>query len=123
MATPSSIGSPAMLVLRSTGHSGSEWLASLLASAKVTTFFQFFGNCHRDGEPIEDGVAIQEQLELFRTGCSCQQTSSPAHLYSSDEMMQNFKENSTEIRGKSLFECNAAPLKHKVITGVFCNSK
>jgi hypothetical protein len=75
------------------------------------------------GEPIEDGVAIQEQLELFRTGCSCQQTSSPAHLYSSDEMMQNFKENSTEIRGKSLFECNAAPLKHFLITGVFCNSK
>ena len=34
-----------LFVLRSTGHSGSRWLAELLASQDISFFFEFAGRC------------------------------------------------------------------------------
>ena len=57
----------ALYIVRTYAHSGSEWLAAMVASANVSTYFQFDGRCHGGYE-----MANQAQLErLLDTGCNC----------------------------------------------------
>ena len=55
-----------LVVLRSTGHSGSRWLAELLSSQNLSFFFEFAGRC-----PERYPLANASLREIFRTGCRC----------------------------------------------------
>ena len=54
------------VVARSTGHSGSRWLAELLASQNLSFFFEFAGRC-----PERYPLANASLKELFDVGCRC----------------------------------------------------
>lgn len=55
-----------LVVLRSTGHSGSRWLAELLSSQNLSFFFEFAGRC-----PERYPLANASLRDIFRSGCRC----------------------------------------------------
>merc|ERR1719502_1338854 len=55
-------------VARSGPHSGSEWLAQMLASLNISTFFQFDGHCSSQHAPE---ASREELTKLFQSGCDC----------------------------------------------------
>ena len=70
---------PAIFVKRSSGHSGSKWIATTFAAHNVSTFFQFGGvcdgRCCRTPSPETQALALADRVEalrrLFATGCAC----------------------------------------------------
>ena len=54
------------VVARSTGHSGSRWLAELLGSQNLSFFFEFAGRC-----PERFPLANASLKEIFDVGCRC----------------------------------------------------
>jgi len=66
-------------VKRSSGHSGSKWIATTFAAHNVSTFFQFGGvcdgRCCRTPSPETQALALADRVEalrrLFATGCAC----------------------------------------------------
>ena len=54
------------VVVRSTGHSGSRWLAELLSTQNLSFFFEFSGRC-----PERYPLANASLKALFELGCDC----------------------------------------------------
>merc|ERR1719217_1074756 len=57
----------AFVVLRSSGHAGSRWLAELLATQNLTFLFEFSGRCASRHQQMAN-ASIHD---VFRTGCAC----------------------------------------------------
>jgi hypothetical protein len=70
---------PAIFVKRSSGHSGSKWIATAFARRNLSTFFQFggicAGRCCRTPSPETQALRLHDRVaaleRLFATGCAC----------------------------------------------------
>ena len=61
------------VIARSTGHSGSLWLAELLGTQNLSFFFEFSGDC-----PKRYPMANASLKELFDVGCQCTGLGTPS---------------------------------------------
>lgn len=96
-----------LVVERAGGHSGSQWLATLIASQGVATFFQFGGMCSavdKRGVMHDTSTKLTRDTEakmrlVFNRGCDC-----AYHVY--DEKNDTYKQLDS-FAANPLFRCTA----------------
>ena len=83
MTTLRSAAPVPVVVLRSSGHAGSRWLAELLATqSNISFLFEFPGHCSERKYPQTANASLQD---IFGTACACRLDSAMASVCEPDE--------------------------------------